>query len=72
MEAPWKAGDTASAHCPHCGDIVAARYALRALRMPRSRLRVRDVLVEVCNGCEAVLNLPRQSMAQLREIGVGK
>jgi hypothetical protein len=72
MEAPWKAGDTASAHCPHCGDLVTAKYARRSLFMPRTRLKVRDVLVSICGSCDAMLTLPRQSMAQLREVGIGK
>jgi predicted RNA-binding Zn-ribbon protein involved in translation (DUF1610 family) len=72
MEAPWKVGDTVSAVCPHCGDLVAAHYAHRSVRMPRTRLHVHDVLVSVCPSCNAVLALPRQSMAQLREVGVGK
>jgi len=72
MEALWKAGDTASAHCPQCGDLVTAKYALRSIFLPRTRLKVRDVLVSICGTCDAMLSLPRQSMAQLREVGVGK
>gem|GEM_PF-774796 len=72
METPWKAGDTASVHCPHCGDIVTARYARRSVALPRTRLRVRDVLVSICGACDAVLAFPRQSIAQFREVGVGK
>jgi len=70
MEAPWKNGDTASAHCPHCGGLVTSTYVRRSVFLPRTRLRVRDVLVNVCSICEGVLTLPRQSMAQLREIGI--
>lgn len=47
MEAPWKAGDTASAHCPKCGNLVTAKYALRSIFLPRTRLKVRDVLVSI-------------------------
>jgi RNase P subunit RPR2 len=72
MEAPWKAGDTASAHCPHCDDLVTAKYARRSIAMPRSRLKVRDVLVSICDTCGTVLALPRQSMAQLLEVSIGK
>ena len=68
MEAPWKLGDTASAHCPQCGDLVTATYARRSLSLPRTRLKVRDVLVSVCGACDSILGLPRQSMAQLREV----
>jgi hypothetical protein len=72
MEAPWKVGDTASAHCPRCGDIVTAKYARRSITMPRTRLRVLDVLVSICSTCDTLLTLPRQSIAQLRAVGVGK
>ena len=72
METPWKAGDTVSAICPHCGDLVTAKYAHRSVRIPGTRLRVRDVLVSECPTCEAMLALPRQSMAQLREVSAGK
>lgn len=72
MEAPWKAGDTVSAICPHCGDLVTARYAHRSVLIPRTRLKVPHVLVSVCPTCNAMLSVPRQSMAQLREISVGK
>jgi hypothetical protein len=72
MEAPWKAGDTASAHCPHCNDLVTAKYAHRSLFLPRTRIRVPDVLVTVCVTCGEMLGFPRQSMAQLREVGASK
>ena len=72
MEAPWKVGDTASAHCAQCGDLVTAKYARRSIMMPRTRLRVLDVLVSVCGTCGSLLTLPRQSIAQLRAVGVGK
>ncbi len=72
MEAPWKAGDTSSVHCPHCKNLVTARYAHRSVSLPRTRLRVRDVLVSVCATCGDVLGMPRQSMAQLREVGASK
>ena len=69
MEAPWKAGDTSSAHCPHCKDLVTAKYAHRSVFLPRTRIRVKEVLVTICGSCGEMLGLPRQSMAQLREVG---
>jgi hypothetical protein len=41
MQAPWKAGDTAAAHCPKCGDLVTAKYALRSIFLPRTVARGR-------------------------------
>jgi hypothetical protein len=72
MEAPWKPGDIASAHCPRCDDLVTAKYARRSVALPRTRLRVRDVLVSICDTCGTVLTLPRQSMAQLLEVSSSK
>lgn len=40
--------------------------------LPRTRLMVNHVLVSVCSACDAMLGMPRQSMAQLREVGIGK
>ncbi len=72
MEAPWKAGDIGSAHCPTCDQYVTTRFVRRSLFLPRTRLRVREVLVSMCTACETLLSVPRQSIAQLREVGVGK
>jgi hypothetical protein len=72
MDTPWKDGDRSAAVCGHCGAVTAVRYVRRAVVMPRTRLRVRDVLVAVCGVCDAVASMPRQSIAQLRECGVGK
>jgi hypothetical protein len=72
MEAPWNVGDTSAAVCPRCDDVVTAHFVRRPLRFPLSRLRVRDVLVEVCTACDALLAVPRQSIAQIREAGASK
>jgi hypothetical protein len=72
MEAPWKPGDTVAAHCPNCRAAVQSRFELRVVHMPRTRLRLSNVLVSVCTICESLLGLPRQSLPALREISAGK
>lgn len=72
MDTPWKVGDKSAAVCGHCGDVVAVRYVRRAVKLPRTRLLVQNVLVAVCAVCDGVAGMPRQSIAQLRECGVGK
>jgi hypothetical protein len=68
----WKAGDAGSAECRRCRKLVRTRYELRTVRMTRTRLHVPDVLVDVCTECDHTISIPRQSLAQLREVGVGK
>jgi uncharacterized protein YlaI len=68
----FKAGDASAAMCPHCHKPVATRYEHRTIQLARTRLRVRDVLVPVCTECDHTVAIPRQSFAQLREVGVGK
>ena len=72
MEAPWKEGDRSLAYCPRCDRRVATHFEHRTVQLSRSRLRVRDVLVGVCGECDHMVSIPTQSVAQLREIGVGK
>ncbi|MFL5574743.1 MAG: hypothetical protein ACJ79S_02075 [Gemmatimonadaceae bacterium] len=72
MEAPWREGDVAFATCPRCRKLVRSHFELRDVQLTRSRLRVRDVLVDVCGECDHMISIPAQSVAQLREIGIGK
>jgi uncharacterized protein YlaI len=72
MEAPWKRGDVSFADCPRCNKRVVTRFEHRTVQLTRSRLRVRDVLVDVCSECDHMVSIPAQSVAQLREIGTGK
>ena len=72
MEAPWREGDTSIGHCPRCAKRVHTHYEHRDVQLCRSRLRVRGVLVDVCAECDHMISIPAQSVAQLREIGIGK
>ena len=71
METPWTDGDTASAVCPSCRDLVRARLVRRALEFPRTRFVVGGLLVQVCEVCDALLGVPRQSIPQMRQGGLG-
>ncbi|HVD04782.1 MAG TPA: hypothetical protein VNB89_02140 [Gemmatimonadaceae bacterium] len=72
MKARWNVGDIVANSCPTCRDIVQSRYELRTVQMARSRLRVPNVLVDVCQRCGGVLAIPAQSIPQLREAGMAK
>jgi len=68
MKAPWKEGDVASTTCTVCGKQVHARYETRNIRMNRSAVTYSNILVSVCSECDSTISLPRQSIAQLREL----
>ena len=72
MKSMWSAGDLVASNCPHCRKSVQSRFEFRTVRMPRSRLSVPNVLVDVCTLCENVLSIPSQSIPQLREAGLAK
>ncbi len=72
MQAPWHEGDVASTTCTVCGKQVRTRYESRDIRLNRSRVTFSKILVAVCGECDSMISLPRQSIAQLRELGSWK
>ncbi len=72
MKSLFQAGDVSSSSCRACRKIVRTRYEVRTVHLTGSRLRVPNVLVDVCTECDGMVSIPRQSMAQLREVGVWK
>jgi hypothetical protein len=72
MQAPWHEGDIASSTCTVCGKQVKARYETRDIRMNRSRVTFSNILVGVCSECDSMISLPRQSIAQIRELSSWK
>jgi hypothetical protein len=72
MQAPWHEGDVASTTCGVCGKQVKARYETRDIRMNRSRVTFSNILVGVCSECDSMISLPRQSIAQIRELSSWK
>jgi hypothetical protein len=51
---------------------VKARFEMRSIKPTRSRVTFSNVLVGVCTECNSTISVPRQSMAQLLELGAGK
>ena len=72
MQAPWREGDTGATTCTVCGKQVRTRFEKRDIQLNRSRVVFSNVLVGVCGECNAMISLPRQSFAQLRELGSWK
>jgi hypothetical protein len=72
MIAHPKVGDHITNTCPRCHKIVRSRLALRSVEMARTRLVVRDVLVDVCPECGHMISVLPESISQLREAGCPK
>jgi hypothetical protein len=72
MQAPWHEGDTSSGTCNVCRKPVMTRFENRTIRPTRSRVSYSDVLVSVCTECNELVDMPRQSLAQLRELASWK
>ena len=72
MQAPWHEGDVSLITCSACGKQVHARYEARDIRMTRSAVTYSNILVGVCNECNSTILLPRQSIAQIRELSSWK
>ena len=72
MQAPWHEGDVASTTCTVCGKQVSERYETRDIRMKRSAVTFSNILVGVCSECDSMISLPRQSIAQIRELSCWK
>ena len=65
----WSAGEFATNTCPRCRKIVRSRFEYRTVQLFRTRLRVPNVLVDVCTECDHMISIPPQSVEQLREAG---
>jgi hypothetical protein len=72
MIAHPKVGDYITNICPRCHKIVRSRLALRSVEMARTRLVVRDVLVDICPDCDHMISVLPESISQLREAGCPK
>ncbi len=68
----WSAGEFATNTCPRCRKIVRSRFEYRTVQPFRTRLRVTNVLVDVCTECDHMISIPPQSVEQLREAGRAK
>lgn len=65
----FKEGDTNRAICPQCG-IVEGKYLLRDIKVQRADeiLTVKNLLVLVCNFCDATIASPAQSTPLIRSV----
>jgi len=68
----WKAGDIGSHECPRCKTLVQTRYEHRTVQLGGTQVGVPEVLVAVCTQCDHTVQIPPQSIAQLREVGAAK
>lgn len=64
-----RSSERTAAFCEHCQRIVRTRAELHTVRLSRTRLSVPHVLVHVCESCDDVLEIPRESIPQLRAFG---
>ncbi|HEX7937477.1 MAG TPA: hypothetical protein VF483_00720 [Gemmatimonadaceae bacterium] len=55
-----------------CNRIVRSQLTLRAVRLARTRLVVRDVPVDVCPECGHMISIAPAGVEQLREAGWSK
>lgn len=72
MFAHPKVGEFISNTCKRCNRIVRSHLELRAVRLARTRLVVRDVPVDVCPECGHMISIAPQGVEQLREAGWSK
>lgn len=62
-------GDHITNTCHRCNRVVRSRLALRSVELARTRLVVRDVMVDLCPSCGHMISIAPQSVEQLREAG---
>jgi hypothetical protein len=72
MQAPWHEGDTSSGNCYSCRKPVTTRFETRTIQPSGSRVSFSNVLVSICTECGQPVDMPRQSVAQLRELATWK
>ena len=69
MIATSKVGEFMTNTCLHCKRIVRSQLTLRSVQLARTRLVVKDVLVDVCPNCGHMISIAPDSVEQLREAG---
>ena len=72
MSVMFKEGDVTADTCPRCRKLVQARFERRSVQLARTRLRVQNVLVDVCPECDHMIAVAPSSVAQLREVAAWK
>ena len=72
MLANPQVGDLMSNTCRHCNRIVKSRLVRKSVALARTRLVVRDVLVDECPDCGHMISIQPESFEQRREAGSWK
>lgn len=62
-----KVGDKSQAICKSCKAVVSTTYLLRTVPFDDGDGEVKDVLVSVCNTCDTICSLPRQSTPAVKK-----
>lgn len=72
MRTSNQVGDFLSNTCRHCNRIVSSRIVRKSVALARTRLVVRDVLVDECPECGHMISILPDSIEQLREVSAWK
>lgn len=72
MQTTQNVGDYMSNTCRHCTRIVSSRLVRKSVALARTRLVVRDVLVDECPDCGHMISILPESIEQLREVSSWK
>lgn len=72
MQTTNDVGDFISNTCRHCNRIVSSKLVRKSVALARTRLVVRDVLVDECPDCGHMISILPESYAQLREVSSWK
>lgn len=67
MIATERSGAFVTNTCQRCNRIVRSTLRRRSVQLARTRLVVKDVLVDVCPECNHMISIQPESMEQLRE-----
>jgi hypothetical protein len=60
-------GDFISNTCRHCNRLVRSKVVRKSVKLARTRLVVRDVLVDECPDCGHMISIMSDSVEQIRE-----
>ena len=63
----YAAGDKSRAICEGCAKAVASTFVYRDVAFDDGSGVVRDILVAVCDACEAIAAVPAQSTPAIRQ-----
>ncbi|VVP16091.1 hypothetical protein PS862_03605 [Pseudomonas fluorescens] len=60
-------GDRGKALCEHCQQVVTTTYVRRGVPFSDGQGEAKQILVGVCEGCDAVVAIPAQSTPAIKE-----